>query len=257
MKNEKTYKTIPEIKEGLDAFITSGINIGKKAKILKLPLTDKNDEFRYLDKMFGIHEEYLLWKNNLANFLNEEETITKKGVDIRLLYLPDKVPLDLFGTNYRGPETQDSQDFLNSIIDSINEKVQFIKDAQEKILKKDIFAKGDVPYIYIEEGNGYLKFDENGEAIKIGRPSSQPFRLLQCLMSPQVGVKKNINEVFESIRTGIKTTPGVYKSYDKGEKIELIENSAIKELQKGNKLKGRLHFKFGELKNKMWIEYTD
>ena len=85
---------------------------------------------------------------------------------------------------------------------------------------------------------------------------SQPFRLLQCLTTP-FGAPKSIDSAFEAIREGIKykSKTGVYtNTIDKPKKIILVEY-AIKELQKGNKLQGKIGFKWDELKTKVWVEY--
>jgi hypothetical protein len=113
------------------------------------------------------------------------------------------------------------------------------------------------PYCETAKGWGWLKFSLNSEPIKIGKPNSQAFRLLQSLTEP-FGIAKSVESVFEAIRENVKAKnkTGVYTSYtDKGKKLELLRY-AIKELQKDHKLQGRLEFKFDELKNHIHLEYT-
>jgi len=112
------------------------------------------------------------------------------------------------------------------------------------------------PYCVIEGKWGFLKFSKQGEKIKIGGASSQPFKMLQCLTEP-FGTAKSVDTVFETIRENVKykSKGGVYTAgIDKQQKNTLIEY-AIKELQKGNKLQGKLVFRWDDLKTKIWLEY--
>jgi len=112
------------------------------------------------------------------------------------------------------------------------------------------------PYCVIEGRNGFLKFSKQGKKIKIGGASSQSFKLLQCLTEP-FRTAKSVDTVFEAIRENVKykSKSGVYTAgTDKQQKITLIEY-AIKELQKGNKLQGKLAFRWDDLKTKIWLEY--
>jgi hypothetical protein len=113
------------------------------------------------------------------------------------------------------------------------------------------------PYCEITKGWGYLKFSPKSQPIKIGKPNSQTFRLLQSLTEP-FGIAKSVESVFEAIRENVKVKnkSGVYTGYtDKGQKLKLL-SYAIKELQKDNKLQGKLEFKFDELKKRVWLDYT-
>ena len=112
------------------------------------------------------------------------------------------------------------------------------------------------PYCAIEGKWGFLKFIKQGEKIKIGGANSQSFKLLQCLTEP-FGTAKSVDTVFEAIRENVKykSKSGVYMAgIDKQQKIKLIRY-AIKELQKGNKLQGKLTFRWDDLKTKIWLEY--
>lgn len=113
------------------------------------------------------------------------------------------------------------------------------------------------PHCVEKYGIGYLKFNKDGEEIKIGGTNSQPYKLLRCLTEP-FGNPKSINTVYEAIREGRRIKPtGIYRGeIDRAKKIQLIENSAIKEAQKGGKLRGKIKFEFDETKSKMWLEYT-
>ena len=113
------------------------------------------------------------------------------------------------------------------------------------------------PYCEVKGKLGFLKFNKQTAGIKISGANAQPFKLLQCLTEPSLGIAKAVDTVFEAIRESIryKSKSGIYTSgIDKLQKIKLIKN-AIKELQKGNKLQGKLVFKWDDLKTKVWLEY--
>lgn len=111
------------------------------------------------------------------------------------------------------------------------------------------------PYCEVENGMGYLVFGEKGPRSKIGKENGQPFKLIQCLTEPFVA--KYVNTIFEAIREGIRSDKsGVYNaSTDKRQKVKIIKNT-IKEVQKGNKLMGKLRFAWDDMETKLWLEYT-
>jgi len=112
------------------------------------------------------------------------------------------------------------------------------------------------PFCVIEGKWGFLKFSKQSQKVKIGGANSQPFKLLKCLTEP-FGTAKSVDIVFETIRENVKqkSKSGVYTTgTDKAQKIKIIEY-AIKELQKDNKLQGKLVFKWDDIKTKIWIEY--
>ncbi len=118
-------------------------------------------------------------------------------------------------------------------------------------------SKNNRPHCITEGKWGYLKFGKYGEKIKIGGSESRHFRLLQCLLEP-LGSAKSIEAVFDSIRLPKDKNDSDLSGYDayrrKGRQITLIENT-IKELQKENKMRGKLKFEFDDPKNKLWIKY--
>jgi len=112
------------------------------------------------------------------------------------------------------------------------------------------------PYCLVEGIWGYLKFGKFGNKIKIGGANSQPFKLLKCLTEP-FGVAKSVEVIFEALRENMKhkSKSGVYTGgTDKSQKVKIIEY-AVKELQKGNKMRGKLVFRWDDLKIKIWLEY--
>jgi hypothetical protein len=132
----------------------------------------------------------------------------------------------------------------------------------KKTTKKEIVdvaevqQQSDRPFCIIDGKWGFLKFNKWKPKIKIGGANRQPFKLLRCLTEP-FGIAKSVDVVFEAIRENVryKSKSGIYtNAIDRAQKTKLIEY-AIKELQKGNKLKGKLKFNWDDLKTKLWLEY--
>jgi len=132
---------------------------------------------------------------------------------------------------------------------------QKLSDTEVKDISKTA-QQDSRPYCIVDGKWGFLKFSKQSKKIKIGGKDAQPFKLLQCLTEP-FGTAKMIETVFEAIRENLKykSKKGIYTNgIDKTQKIKLIKN-VIKELQKGNKLQGKIIFKRDELNIKVWLEY--
>jgi len=195
--------------------------------------------------------------------------------------------LFLFGSVYTHTNRNRPQPKFDEVYEKfrkLNEKYQFqptpskdimmkvlkkkIKEEEEKIaLKQEIikelgFKETEIqeqdkrPFCIVEGKWGFLKFSKQGQKIKIGGANSQSFKLLKCITEP-FGIAKSIEVVFEAVRENMKykSKRGVYTNdIDRAQKIKII-GFAIKELQKGNKLRGKLAFRWDELKIKVWLEY--
>jgi len=119
-----------------------------------------------------------------------------------------------------------------------------------------IQAKTEKPYCVVEKGWGYLKFGKFGKKKRIGKPKSRPFRLLQCLLEP-LGTARMVDAVFEAIRLPKDKDDFRLSGWntERTRKIEIIKNT-IKELQKGNKLEGKIIFEFGEMNTQVKAQLT-
>ena len=112
------------------------------------------------------------------------------------------------------------------------------------------------PYTLTEGGKGYFKFHKQGEKILIGSSRSRHFKLLQTLCEPHFGVQKNIDAVFEAIRLPknknesrlVEFNPQRYTRM-----AELIEFSK-KELQKIERLRGKIRYRADAQKRTFWLE---
>lgn len=124
----------------------------------------------------------------------------------------------------------------------------------------DMESKGGLPYCVVEGKWGYIKFGKYGEKIKIGAPESRHFRLLQCLFEPFIGASKTIEAVFDAIRLPKDKNDSELVGWDvirrKNRQVTIIQNT-IKELQKDNKLRGKILFEFDDVKNKIQIKYIE
>ena len=148
---------------------------------------------------------------------------------------------------------------LQKEIDRRVEKAQFKKEIIEELKSKKKTQDSKKPFCIVENNYGYLKFDKYGEKIKIGTPKSRHFRLLECLLEP-FGRAKTIEGVFDWIRLLKDKKDSDLSGWDNYKKhnrqITIIQNT-IKELQKGNKLRGKLAFEFDDTKTKIWIKLLE
>lgn len=112
-------------------------------------------------------------------------------------------------------------------------------------------------YCVVENGWGYLKFGKFGKKKKIGKPKSRPFRLLQCLLEP-LETARTIDSVFEAIRLPKDKDDSRLNGWSTSQtrEIEIIKNT-IKELQKGNKLEGKIIFEFNETNTQVMARLID
>lgn len=121
--------------------------------------------------------------------------------------------------------------------------------------RAEIEFKGEViekPFCITDKGYGFLKFSENGERIRIGKVDSQPFKLLKTLLDP-LGTAKSIEFVFEKISNNDHAENDAYLNMNK--MIRTIRYS-ITELQKGNKMRGKLTFKIDKIGKKIWLKFN-
>ena len=121
-----------------------------------------------------------------------------------------------------------------------------ISNLDAEIIKKSFQEKGQLPFCIEEGGVGYLKFGKYGKKKKIGRVNSRHFRLLNTLLSP-IGVFRTVDSIFEEIKIPKDTNDSLLSDWnnEKTRKIQLIKYT-IKELQKNNKLEGRIEFEFNK-----------
>lgn len=200
-----------------------------------------------LSKGFSIHI--------MGNELAEKNTLTLKEIPNILDYLQKTVGQSSFHWKYGGkkPSFKKVEDYALFIF----LKYYDLQKYMEKLLKNMDSPEEATRRLFCvsEKGIGFIKFGKFGEKIEIGRETSQPYRLLQCLTEP-FKKPKSIDTVFETIREGLykKSKNGIYTSImDKPKKVKLIEY-AIKEVQKVQALQGKLKFEWDEYKNKLWLE---
>ncbi len=144
-------------------------------------------------------------------------------------------------------QIKDIEKFENCCKDSLNETVA----------GDSIQAKIGKPYCMVENGWGYLKFGKFGKKKRIGKPKSRPFRLLQCLLEP-LGATRTVDSVFETIRLPKDKDDSILSGWNTSQtrKVEIIKNT-IKELQKKNKLEGKIIFEFNDINTQVMARLTD
>lgn len=111
------------------------------------------------------------------------------------------------------------------------------------------------PSAFIKNGQGYFRFNRTSKHILIGKKNTRHFRLLQCLCSPNFGIQKTMDGIFESIRLEKDNNSTELRDYSpqcKNKKWDLI-TYAKKELQKNKQLQGKIKFCSNKHKD-MWLE---
>ena len=218
-------KEIPELvlKEYLPELLESGIlNKFNESNILKLKKIGYNNADEVLNKYYIEHN----YKNTDCYVFS---TTTKEKIDKCLSKI-----------------TRSEEEINGCVVEEISRDTNEIKN---KVKQK--------PFVITSSKGGYLKFYKEGKRTFIGGIETRHFRLLQCLLEP-LGAAKTVNAVFDSIKLPKDEKDSILSGYDermiKNRKVTSIINS-IKELQKRNKLRGKLFSKWDGGKNKIWIEF--
>lgn len=179
----------------------------------------------------------------LAKHLREErgESVLRENRDYRITLIEKEISK----TSERLKEIKDfaytkyRHKFIvtKKLIDSIT----------NSLTEKETSRSNEIPSTFVENGMGYLQFGKLGEKIKVGGQNTRHFRLLQFLLSP-MGTEKTVESVYAAISREKDEQDSVLNGFDehrkKARRVAIIKN-AIKELQKGNKLRNKLSFKFG------------
>lgn len=124
-------------------------------------------------------------------------------------------------------------------------KYPIAEDKEDKI--EEPIETGKIPFCVEEKGKGYLKFSERGEKILIGRIDSRPYLFLKVMLeSDYFGKELDVNVVMEKIYIkGDEDKRELNRDYgNTAYKVGIIKKSCIKQLQKGNKLRQKITFKF-------------
>ncbi len=87
------------------------------------------------------------------------------------------------------------------------------------------------------KGLGYLKFGKHGSKKKIGISTGRPFKFLETVLTP-INTYKSVEAVFSSMWNEKDKNNSTLSIITRADKVKIIKNSAIKELQKEHKLHG-------------------
>lgn len=258
MNNLGKGEALEEVEQGAQ-------NLERKIKNLSL---HPQDQFAIAETCYL----FRVWNKKLVAILKEQKVSTARCEQLSGIPSVSKVPSmreedksasfminslgenDLVGETY-GVGARLKPEVGRRFISNLEKELGIRLDKMESALDKQ--RKSGRPYCVEKNGKGYLHFS-GGEEVEIGSLKSDHYRLLRSLTEPHIDVAKNIEVVFEAMREG-KAKKGVYNknSIDRKAKIKSIKN-AIKELQRGNKLKHKLEFVFddSEVPTKIWLEYT-
>lgn len=146
-----------------------------------------------------------------------------------------------------------------------NEEISARKRETEQIVNETIDKRmeiigaeaGDVPSNKIrlieEDGKGFLQFNKRGKKYFVGRLGTRCHKFIQSLTAPNFGVHKSKEAVFEAMRLSKDSQDTRLSDFSlKPARIEQIIETTIKELQKEDKLRGKLLYK--QDRKKIWLE---
>jgi hypothetical protein len=142
-----------------------------------------------------------------------------------------------------------------------------LEDAPEKPVSQAVEAELPVskksengtPLTVVENGNGFFKFFKEGPKIKIGGKGTRPFLFLQSLCDP-FGTEKTVEQVFETIKIPSDANDQDLKEWAQNRQarmVQIIRNSAIKELQKIKELQGKLFYKFNPNETRLKLQLEE
>ena len=265
-------KKYPKLKlaQATKKIINNNFNL-RDLKII-LPYKHHNHIFNFIDFDIKISkkfkQEHIKWlKKYLKLFADGKlESPTKNYLKIELQKKYFKARINeisketgsmlvlkdfYFGDKYR---------FFENILLLEKEKFLTIKNISSEKTDKDLSSyiihcelknenNSCTPFCIIKKDMGFLKFSKNGETIKIGREDSQHSKLLKFLLGSR-GRKERVDYTFKEIETKrVKKYPDLDPS-DQMRKLEYV----VKELQKRNRLRGRLKITIDKDTDLIWIE---
>lgn len=241
-----------DISDALQMTDQNDVKIPFLPSLIKFPNLMPADGVNFRDRYCDLRWQacgYLKNNGHIVSF-DIEDTIGLHRWEYKITIILDRLKWDNFYEKLA--EKADKRIVYESNLkDKKEEEIQPKKETTEKEIPET-----QRPMCSSENGIGYLKFGKFGEKIEIGRETSQPYKLLLCVIEP-FGVAKKVDAVFEAIRENVKdkSRGGVYTdAFDKNKKIQLIKFT-IKELQKENKLRGKLQFKWDDMETKLWLEF--
>ena len=225
-----------------------------------------------LEILIELKKEILINLNNeliLNTLTNERRTALKYLSKLRAIEISRygsagtsllEISCEMNGLKYepKAYRVRVLQPKFNKSYNNLNIKLKKQNNNKDNREKVNPIIKQDAPTCFTKKGWGYLQLANSNEKIKIYRKNSQAFRLLRLLVA-NFGTALSVEMAFDAIREGKHSKEkGIYtEALDKKRKVQLIKNSAIKELQKENRLRGKLKIYFDELENRIWINYVD
>lgn len=172
---------------------------------------------------------------NLSLPIGEWDAIERGNSRDIVFYKPEKVRQTLVRfQNYL--LTRYSKSHFQSVSETQNPKPE-PPPSKEKVGKIQ-------PILKVEENAGYLKFYKEGPKIGIGATKTRKYRLLEVLIEP-LGVAKTIDVVFDAIKTPKDSQDSrLNNNYTAPARKKEIIDYALKELQKVEGLKGKIHLEY-------------
>lgn len=214
-------------------------------------LLDKNDS----EGRRVFYAKYIKWNLAVMKFFEKTSSKFTSELNYWLAVKEFQIQPSVAGSEIErntkiSNEIEDIKSIIKQKYDILDGMLSKVK-AQKSRLADEGSASLQRPRVFPDEGFGYLKYGMEGAGILIGKVNSQPYRLLQTLIEPEVGVYKTVESAFEAIREGLYKKATITNQAQKVQKIKYV----IKELQKRNKLRGKLRFEFDEFERRIKTVY--
>lgn len=242
--------------EAVDSYALERLKKSMFQTISEITKKEHSNEFAVSEKILGTYFD----NPGLAQKLRREDSPDTKArflTVLRALEAEKKIQLKEIAFDFRKlPLPVKDKDFERAI--PVGEEVEFfpaehcfvnVKVTDAPTLKK-VFGTTKSAYLgkpklFEKQGWGYLQYGSS-RPIKIGKVSSKHWKLLSFTFDA-LGAERTISSVFEAIAN--KKDLQKSKSADSTAVMVSVIEYANKELQKGNKLKGRLAIVVDEKRN--------
>lgn len=100
---------------------------------------------------------------------------------------------------------------------------------------------------------GYFKFNKRGKRIMIGGVSTRPYRLLRALMTPQFGVTRTLDSVFDAVKRDKDAQDQMLKGHHAPYRQKEILENAWREVLKKRDMQGKIRLAFAESDSQVYL----
>ena len=187
-----------------------------------------------------LQNKYFYWSAEIKFFLDENGKVSPAVKSY--FYQPDEVPF--------ARALMDISQYTGLMNQEVKTKMEYLRGIA---FDRGSHWKREDFELYEEGGKGFIKFGSK-KPIIIGEINGRPFKLLSALKT-SLGVFRSIDSIFASVMLEEDEDDFLLnkKTTSNNRKVELIKN-AIKEIQRGGKIKGNLKFKWSKFNKEIRME---